>query len=127
MEVWRASVDCPTGGPYGGVAFSLQLIFDLRQGPEAWLPSVQIIAPACFHPNVGTDGTLCPLALQQRCKPIESVGGVLLCIAELLGRPAFSVRPRNEEAAASWYEDDLQVRIIEATRGAPPTPKRAMG
>ena len=130
MDVWSATVECPPSGPYAGKKFSLQLVYDLSRGLEggAWLPTVQLLYPTCFHPNVGTDGMLCRRALHDRCTPLEAVGDILHHVMELIGRPSFSVRPRNADAAACWFDDNcnLRERIRKAMLGQPPTPRRTV-
>ena len=64
MDVWMATAQCPPGGPHGGAALSLRLTFDLSKGLDECLPTVELLQPACFHPNVGEGGLLCPQALR---------------------------------------------------------------
>ena len=110
MDVWMATAQCPPGGPHGGAALSLRLTFDLSKGLDECLPTVELLQPACFHPNVGEGGLLCPQALRERCKPLDLVGEVLRRVVELIGRPCFSTRPLNAEAAACWFDDPTELR-----------------
>ena len=121
MEVWKATIRTSAGGIYGGKAFQLQLCFDLSR-VDADLPAVQLLQPACFHPNVSADGTVCPRALQERCQPLEPIATILRNIAELFDRPCFSVHPANSAAAESWYGDPslLRERARTTMQGVPP-------
>ena len=105
LSAWRARVACPAdGGVFSGVTFSLSLTFDVGEGGNCdSLPTVRIIEPACFHPNVDSSGLLCAHALAERCSPVDSVRAILGAISALLRRPCFAVAPRNDAAAASWY------------------------
>ncbi|KAL1518886.1 hypothetical protein AB1Y20_003161 [Prymnesium parvum] len=110
MDVWKATARCRPGGPYGGKTLEIRLQFELSKGLEETLPTVHVVDPRCFHPNVSEDGQLCPLALRKRCDPLDLIGQVLLHIVELIDRPCFSVAPLNLEAAVCWYGDSHELR-----------------
>jgi ubiquitin-protein ligase len=87
---------------HGGLELALELQYELEGAGADELPRVRIVRPACYHPNVGPDGAVCPAALADRCSPVELVGELLATVRELLARPVFSTPPLNEDAAARW-------------------------
>ena len=144
LAVWRAKINCPaaegsldpaaegsldTGSLHAGVQFVLRLQFELdAQNAFGTLPHVQIVHPACFHPNVDAEGALCAEALRERCAPCARVCEVLEQISALLRSPCFAVKPLNGDAAALWYGDQQLLRHRAARARAvraPGTPSAA--
>lgn len=125
LSLWRATINCPLDGSvYAGVHFVLRLQFQLDVDDAiGTLPHVQLLQPACFHPNVNADGVLCAEVLHRRCSPLARVCEVLAEISKVLRCPCFAVKPLNGEAAALWYGDQSFLRKLAAPSiGA--TPKR---
>jgi ubiquitin-protein ligase len=128
-RTWTARVTCPVDRSLvSGMAFRLRLEFptlhptptthkeeeeEEEEGHVSALPVVKVVSPRCFHPNIDpSDGTVCLRALSRRCSPVDLVGEQLYGVLSLLGRPAFDVPPLNTEAAAKWYGDEKELRLL---------------
>ena len=116
LSSWRARVSCPDGGgAHAGVTFSLSLTFTATGAASASggaLPAVEVLSPACYHPNVDPQsGALCAAALRRRCAPVAPVAELLQAVLSLLQQPCFAVRPLHKEAAAAWYAAPQERRL----------------
>ena len=71
------------------------------------LPTHIKVLDACGvdHPNIDSEGFICPEALRSRCPPMSMLDTTLLSLSDLVVRPCFNVRPLNNAAAARWYDD----------------------
>ena len=107
---WTARVDtmppleqAAAAAPSAGVQLTLNLEFELEGEGAGGLPAITVTRPACKHPNIGSDGTVCASALARRCPPVALVGEVLASVRNLLETPVLSVQPLNADAAARWF------------------------
>lgn len=124
-RVWSAHVACPLGIKYH---LRLTFLFDDETGDVQSLPSVLIISPTCFHPNVDASGRLCEHALERRCTPVDLVGDQLRGILSVLHRPVFAVPPLNKSAARDWYAPVSKRQDLKWDAASPKTaiaPSRA--
>lgn len=95
LFTWVASIVGPDESPFEGGIFQLRIQFP-DQYPEK-PPRVRFITEM-FHPNLFPDGTLCLDILQDKWKPIYTVGSILTSIQSLLTDPNLA-SPANPEAA----------------------------
>lgn len=95
LFTWVASIVGPDESPFEGGIFQLRIQF-----PDAYPshpPRVRFITEM-FHPNIFADGSLCLDILQDKWKPVYTVGTILTSIQSLLTDPN-NASPANPDAA----------------------------
>eukprot|EP00929_Paragymnodinium_shiwhaense_P103567 TRINITY_DN6716_c0_g1_i1.p1 TRINITY_DN6716_c0_g1~~TRINITY_DN6716_c0_g1_i1.p1 ORF type:complete len:288 (-),score=96.05 TRINITY_DN6716_c0_g1_i1:180-971(-) len=107
---WKASIAGPTGSPYEGGMFELDIKLPQKYPLE---PPRVAFKTKIFHPNVSGSGEICLDLLQSQWSPALSLQKVMLSISSLLTDPNFA-DPLNGTAAAlhkkSKKEYDLKCR-----------------
>ena len=98
---WNATIVGPDESPFEGGIYSLRLQFP-DQYPEK-PPRVRFVTEM-FHPNIFPDGTLCLDIIQDKWKPIYTVGTILMSIQSLLTDPN-NDSPANVDAARLLKSD----------------------
>ena len=92
---WNATIVGPDESPWEGGIFTLRLQFPDQYPDKA--PRVKFTTEM-FHPNIFPDGTLCLDIIQDKWKPIYTVGTILMSIQSLLCDPNGD-SPANVDAA----------------------------
>jgi len=111
LFVWEASVTGPTGSPYEGGKFVLDIRLPNNYPLEP--PHIKFRTPI-LHPNVSfPNGDICLDVLKSHWSPALSLQKVLLSISSLLTDPNFS-DPLN--AAATWLWQRSRAAYYEQCR-----------
>jgi len=92
---WNATVIGPDESPWEGGIYSLRMQFP-DQYPDK-PPRVRFITEM-FHPNIFADGSLCLDIIQDKWKPIYTVGTILSSVQSLLCDPN-TESPANQEVS----------------------------
>jgi len=84
LFTWVASIVGPDESPFEGGIYQLRITFpdDYPSKP----PKIRFISEM-FHPNIFADGSLCLDILQDKWKPVYTVGSILTSIQSLLTDP----------------------------------------
>ena len=81
---WQATILGPTGTPYHGGVFYLELQFSKNYPYKP--PKVTFQTPI-YHPNINSRGEICLDILKQEWTPALTAKGLLLSICSLLSDP----------------------------------------
>lgn len=109
---WDATLVGPTGTPYEGGIFRLEIHFPLSY---PFAPPNIVFKTRVYHPNISPAGVICMDILKQNWSPALTLEKVLLSISSLLCDPnprdplvpaiAHTYeqnRPKFEETARAW-------------------------
>jgi ubiquitin-conjugating enzyme E2 D/E len=99
LYLWDATIVGPSGTPYAGGLFELQIRFPLNY---PFAPPNIIFKTKVYHPNISPAGIICIDILKNQWSPALTIGKVLLSISSLLCDP----NPRDPlvPAIAQQYE-----------------------
>lgn len=119
IKHWTATIMGPTGTPYEGGIFTLDIVFS-DQYP--FRPPTVIFKTRVYHPNIDERGNICLDILKDQWSPALSVSKVLLSICSLLTDP----NPKDPlyADAAKLYNDN---RVLYDAKAREMTNKYAMG
>ncbi|XP_006880978.1 PREDICTED: ubiquitin-conjugating enzyme E2 C-like isoform X2 [Elephantulus edwardii] len=91
---YKLSLEFPSGYPYNA-------------------PTVTFLTP-CYHPNVGTQGNICPDMLKDKWSALYEVRTILLSIQSLLGEPNID-SPLNTHTAELWKSPTAFKEYLQET------------
>jgi ubiquitin-protein ligase len=115
LFVWNGTIVGPEGTPYAGRKYSLLVQFTENYPFEA--PKILFTTPV-FHPNVGSEGTICLDLLKDKWSPALAMSKVLLSILSLLSDPN-PASPLNAYAATLYTSDRAKYDEIVASGTVP--------
>jgi ubiquitin-conjugating enzyme E2 D/E len=114
MYVWDAMIMGPTGTPFSGGMFNLEIHFPTDY---PFKPPKVVFITRIYHPNISTHGNICLDILKDQWSPALTVSKVLLSICSLLSdanpddplMPDIATQYRNDRAtydriAREWTE-----------------------
>lgn len=104
MFKWMATIIGPTGTPYDGGVFSLEIAFPNNYPFKP--PAVKFLTKI-YHPNINVDGQICLDVLRETWSPGMNVGKLLASICSLFGDPNAD-DPLNAEAGKLYQQDKLK-------------------
>ena len=81
MYLWDAMIIGPSGTPYAGGIFNLDIHFP---SDYPFKPPKVIFRTKIYHPNISTHGNICLDILKDQWSPALTIGKVLLSICSLL-------------------------------------------
>lgn len=84
MFKWRGSIIGPSGTPYEGGIFIVNITFPPNY---PFLPPDVKFATKIYHPNIKPDGHICLDILKGEWSPVLTISKVLLSISSLLSEP----------------------------------------
>lgn len=84
IYIWDAMIMGPTGSPYVGGVFNLEIHFPVDYPFKA--PKI-MFTTKIFHPNINTSGAICLDILKDQWSPALTISKTLLSICSLLTDP----------------------------------------
>ena len=81
LFVWDAVILGPTGTPYAGGVFKLEIHFPVDY---PFKPPKPVFLTKVFHPNISASGSICLDILKNQWSPALTINKVLLSICSLL-------------------------------------------
>ena len=81
---WNAIIIGPTGTPYEGGMFKLDVLFPQDYPFKA--PDIKFLTKV-YHPNISSSGRICLDILKDKWSPALTIGRVLLSLCSLLNDP----------------------------------------
>lgn len=93
--------------------FRYKLSLELPSGFPYNVPTV-IFLTSCYHPNMDTQGDICPDILKDERPTLYDVRTLLLSIRSLLGQPNVD-SPLNTHAAELWENPTVSERYMQET------------
>ena len=105
---WQAIIIGPTGTPYEGGIFKLNIEFPANY---PFKPVKINFITKIYHPNISKLGTICLDILKSSWTPALNVSKALLSVCSLLNDPNVD-DPLNVEAANLYKKDKLQYEYV---------------
>lgn len=96
MFVWNATIIGPTGTPYEGGVFLLEMTFPIDY---PFKPPNVVFKTRIYHPNINSNGSICLDILRNNWVPSLNAGKLLLSICSMLNDPN-PTDPLDQEAAS---------------------------
>jgi ubiquitin-conjugating enzyme E2 D/E len=84
MYLWDAMIVGPSGTPYAGGVFKLEIHFPTDY---PFKPPKVVFNTKIYHPNISTNGSICLDILKDQWSPALTISKVLLSICSLLSDP----------------------------------------
>ncbi len=84
MFLWNATIRGPSGTPYEGGVFNLQITFP---SDYPFKPPQIKFTTRVYHPNINSEGGICLDILKSKWSPALTVAKTLLSISSLLSDP----------------------------------------
>ncbi|KAL8033287.1 hypothetical protein ABFX02_13G151100 [Erythranthe guttata] len=101
---WRATIIGPSGSPFSGGMFALEIHFP----PDyPFKPPTVFFKTKIYHPNINGNGTICLDILKNQWSPALTISKVLLSIGSLLTDPNPD-DPLEEQIARIYKENKAQ-------------------
>ncbi|XP_006880977.1 PREDICTED: ubiquitin-conjugating enzyme E2 C-like isoform X1 [Elephantulus edwardii] len=108
---WVGTIHGAAGPGYEDLRYKLSLEFPSGYPYNA--PTVTFLTP-CYHPNVGTQGNICPDMLKDKWSALYEVRTILLSIQSLLGEPNID-SPLNTHTAELWKSPTAFKEYLQET------------
>lgn len=98
---WNAMIIGPSGTPYDGGIFNLNIVFPSNFPTKP--PRIQFTT-SIYHPNISTNGSICLDLLQDKWSAALKISDILMSISSLLNDPN-PQDPLNTDAANMYINN----------------------